>query len=585
MDSITSSITHVQQTAQSWIAGIVERLTSESSQRMALSSVVFGTALGSMTVVAVSIYSLFYIMYMPQAAITIPFYLQYPSHLNQQSQPQSMPSATVNLSQFSATHLPLLTPEQHYSFTADISIPDSDANFKLGNFMVSIELLSKNNDSLAQSIRPAMVRYKSSLFKTVTLLWKVFFIPFGGFTEAQQLSVCLVENYVEKKAAYVDSVVLFFSDPRLQTYQTNLRIETHFQGLSYFMYHWWLTTSLFFISFILLVETLLFSSTCSLFSALFVNDDNDLVHNSENVSHAPREGPLDDGGVASHDIGLGRGLAATYTDDIGGSARSNAAAINGEFSNSDIHDDDEDDGFFDDAHSDESGEQIHGNRAFQTASREDTYDLNSGTSNRYGIGGSGVVFRGRRSPEYLKTTTQLGFGAPVSGNGIGNIRRSSPFVHSRYGALYSLPYESPFPSQSTSFGGASTIIDRPPTSGAAEGLGGLAYSSISMSAASPRVARDPFLSSQHPRASPPHIHNDTFATDPDTATFLPIPGHIADLPNVSEYPEQTHQQMSQVVPTPTLQDVGDSSSIFPGVEEEIPGDAQSDTLKDNVGGK
>ncbi|KAH6581677.1 hypothetical protein BASA60_002264 [Batrachochytrium salamandrivorans] len=143
MDSITSSITHVQQTAQSWIAGIVERLTSESSQRMALSSVVFGTALGSMTVVAVSIYSLFYIMYMPQAAITIPFYLQYPSHLNQQSQPQSMPSATVNLSQFSATHLPLLTPEQHYSFTADISIPDSDANFKLGNFMVSIELLSK----------------------------------------------------------------------------------------------------------------------------------------------------------------------------------------------------------------------------------------------------------------------------------------------------------------------------------------------------------------------------------------------------------------------------------------------------------
>ncbi|KAH6581678.1 hypothetical protein BASA60_002265 [Batrachochytrium salamandrivorans] len=268
-----------------------------------------------------------------------------------------------------------------------------------------------------------------------------------------------------------------------------------------------------------------------------------------------------------------------------GSARSNAAAINGEFSNSDIHDDDEDDGFFDDAHSDESGEQIHGNRAFQTASREDTYDLNSGTSNRYGIGGSGVVFRGRRSPEYLKTATQLGFGAPVSGNGIGNIRRSSPFVHSRYGALYSLPYESPFPSQSTSFGGASTIIDRPPTSGAAEGLGGLAYSSISMSAASPRVARDPFLSSQHPRASPPHIHNDTFATDPDTATFLPIPGHIADLPNVSEYPEQTHQQMSQVVPTPTLQDVGDSSSIFPGVEEEIPGDAQSDTLKDNVGGK
>lgn len=122
--------------------------------------------------------------------------------------------------------------------------------------MVSIELMDKKNNTLIHSTRPALVPYKSPLLQSIhTLFYSLFYL--SGKLESSTITIDLVHNFVERGSNSIAFAKVSLSNPFIQTYKTSLLIQTHFQGLAYFMHHWWLSTGLFFIASIMLIEILI----------------------------------------------------------------------------------------------------------------------------------------------------------------------------------------------------------------------------------------------------------------------------------------------------------------------------------------
>ncbi|KAJ3209312.1 hypothetical protein HDU67_006285 [Dinochytrium kinnereticum] len=142
-----------------------------------------------------------------------------------------------------------LKVEQHYNLGLQLWVPNSVENFNLGNFMISMELQSALNKTLAVSTRPVILKYKSELLRTITTLSNAVPLLLGSSHEAQKLNVPLIEDYVETKDSPAHHAIIRISSPSLQVYETHITVEAHFQGLRYFMYHWSATTAAVFISF------------------------------------------------------------------------------------------------------------------------------------------------------------------------------------------------------------------------------------------------------------------------------------------------------------------------------------------------
>lgn len=123
---------------------IFHQATSEHTQKMALSSMVFGTALIVLLITAILVYSLIYLISMPIVMTNVPVYLDYS---------QNLPSATLDVSTSSMYGL-VMKPGQRYNLAVELEVPESEVNLNLGNFMVSMELLTKHNISMAKSTRP-----------------------------------------------------------------------------------------------------------------------------------------------------------------------------------------------------------------------------------------------------------------------------------------------------------------------------------------------------------------------------------------------------------------------------------------------
>ncbi|KAL5037210.1 hypothetical protein BDV3_006737 [Batrachochytrium dendrobatidis] len=411
MERVINIADQVRLIIQPWLTKIIEQLTSQKNQRIALNSLVFGGILGVMATLAISIYSLFYTLYMPQASIVIPFYLQYPTVLNSDMHPLRIPFALINLTEFKPAHTPFLVPTQHYSFSVDLTIPDSNENLKLGNFMVSVQLFSKNL-TLGFSSRPGIVQYKSLLQRSMALIWNFPSIFISVPLETQKISIKLIESYAEKRATPLDRVSILLSEPKLQTYGTNLRVDTHFQGLSYFMYHWWLVTSIAFISFIIFIETMILSSFWKIIEVLFINDDEDETQSDE------YENTTGNTGVFKTE----QNLEETDKNIL--------------VSNRTTYDDKKDDADYLDGGS-------NTRREFKG------YDTRDQPSAQYKTHDSRLVYRRVQTNESLEPATQLNTDDPYFiSNGV-TTRTTSSLANSRYGSLYSLPYESAFSSQYT----------------------------------------------------------------------------------------------------------------------------------------
>lgn len=238
-------------------------VTSKESQKMAVSSVVFTSTIALLLVAAIIIYLLFYLSSMPVMGKSVQIYLDYSS---------KAPSALLDLrSNFDDTGL-VMKAGQRYNLGIELVTPDTESNHLLGNFMVSLELFGKKNQTLGLVSRPAHLKYKSPMLRGFATSWNAISLIMDWSLESSITAVPLIRNYLESSSNLVQFVKITLNCPDIETYSSHLIVETHFQGLAYFMHHWWLSTALFFISNIMLAEILIASYIWSLVTDSLLDD-------------------------------------------------------------------------------------------------------------------------------------------------------------------------------------------------------------------------------------------------------------------------------------------------------------------------
>ncbi|KAJ3260442.1 Berardinelli-Seip congenital lipodystrophy 2 (seipin) [Boothiomyces macroporosus] len=233
------------------------KVTSRESQKVMVSSVVLGSTIAVLLISSIFIYILIYIISMPVVSKQVPIYLDYTG----------------------------------YNLAVDLTVPETDYNLMLGNFMVTMELTGKHNQSLVKSTRPQL-RLLSTFYNSFSLLT-------GRALESQNIRVDLIENFQELSSNPVRFAHVEISTP-IQTYASHLVINTHFQGLAYFMHHWWLTTAVFFITSIMLSEILVASYIWNIILAYYekmvyppqIEQSNETL--SENVTATALEEEIED---------------------------------------------------------------------------------------------------------------------------------------------------------------------------------------------------------------------------------------------------------------------------------------------------
>jgi hypothetical protein len=261
-ESLQDAFQYTKQRTKSGIKTFVERVTSEHTQKMAVSSMVFGSAISVLFITSIFIYLIIYFTSMPIVDRAEIVYLDYSGNV---------PTAILDVSVRNQVPV-LMKPNQRYSMGLELVVPDSDTNLALGNFMVSMEMVGKNG-LLRRTTRPAHLKYKSPLLRHLTTIYNSFSLLTDRSAESQTLFIPLVQNYEEKATQPVQEIRIEIRQPLLETYQTKIKFETEFQGLAYFMYHWSFSTALFFITNIMLVEVLLASYVWNVLLSIFPSSD------------------------------------------------------------------------------------------------------------------------------------------------------------------------------------------------------------------------------------------------------------------------------------------------------------------------
>jgi hypothetical protein len=114
--------------------------------------------------------------------------------------------------------------------------------------------------------------------------------------ESQKVFIPLVQNYEEKAAQAVQQILVQIHQQKLETYETKIKFETEFQGLAYFMYHWWLSTAVFFITNIMLVEVLLVSYLWNVLLSTF-QGTSELLEVDEEMKDSQEESENENGTI------------------------------------------------------------------------------------------------------------------------------------------------------------------------------------------------------------------------------------------------------------------------------------------------
>lgn len=162
-------------------------------------------------------YILFYNRYVPPITHVQPVFLNYGQH-----QP---PSAMVDIKSLPLRH------EQVYDVSVQLHVPTSDVNFDIGNFMINLELQTRNGSTIMQSNRPGILRYQSQTQRIMRVFAKALPLLVGLTEESQVITIKLIDEFMEHKARAVSKVLISISDPRIQVYDATLMILANFKGL------------------------------------------------------------------------------------------------------------------------------------------------------------------------------------------------------------------------------------------------------------------------------------------------------------------------------------------------------------------
>lgn len=288
------SVGHLTSTGRRWATSNVERVRAEAGdvaedaanlasdlgsalvRWLAIGFAVLVLAVGLLCL-ATCTYAVFYWLWIPQIEHSFPLQFDYgpvsrasrsvayvpalaDQHMAQlQPMPRDFvfqpPATTVDLltthSQWNGSKLAnlervgskLLYPGQIYTVSARIVMPESPANLAHGTLMLNADLLAANQQPIAHSARPIVMRYRSPVISTIrtVLLWLPMLL--GLVSESQTHHIILFNKYREPHSTPTASARLTLSADWAQIYSADLYISAELEGIAYFMYHWFYGTA------------------------------------------------------------------------------------------------------------------------------------------------------------------------------------------------------------------------------------------------------------------------------------------------------------------------------------------------------
>ena len=131
-------------------------------------------------------------------------------------------SCTVNLKNLN------LKSDQKYSFSLNLKVNESPHNFKIGNFLVFLEIRNSKNSTSTRITRPGLVKWKSPLLQGINTLTSLSLLM-GYTSQYQLLDIQLLENYSPKDADYYFYIGLDTDELHIQ--QSTLGVKTYLRGL------------------------------------------------------------------------------------------------------------------------------------------------------------------------------------------------------------------------------------------------------------------------------------------------------------------------------------------------------------------
>ncbi|RIA80941.1 putative adipose-regulatory protein [Glomus cerebriforme] len=231
-----------------YISRVTNAITSQKTQRTAIKTILASGVIIVLISIALIAYFGFYMIYVPKIAHAKPIYLQY--------QKENTPFAIVDFTE-NGRYESFLTADQAYDVSIDLDVPSSDRNVALGNFMIGVELIAKN-ETVQYSSRPCILTYQSGLFRIIYTIWRLIPLLLGFTKEDQRLEIVMFENMIESAEKPITKALITISNSNLDVYSTQIRLDAHFRGLRYFMYYHSVPTAIVF-TFMFLIWEILFS--------------------------------------------------------------------------------------------------------------------------------------------------------------------------------------------------------------------------------------------------------------------------------------------------------------------------------------
>lgn len=216
--------------------------------RILLMIFIISTSLG----LAIITYWSFYWYYIPKIYHTLPVDFQfgnYPIHKD------VLPYAQIMLlkNQFDQDPFDcsavasnrLLSQNQYYDFSLELTIPDSNIHNQLGMIMVETKFITCSNMTIWTSRQPYLFPYRSFLHDLMIFFKRFVLLYFGWCEEIVNIAIPLTRKHIidQDQLSPISMIHITLSNPSLQFYAATLQIDARFKGLQYFMYYWFFTSS------------------------------------------------------------------------------------------------------------------------------------------------------------------------------------------------------------------------------------------------------------------------------------------------------------------------------------------------------
>ncbi|KAJ1724190.1 hypothetical protein LPJ53_001528 [Coemansia erecta] len=189
---------------------------------------------------SVSLYLMFYRLYVPTLLHQAPVYLQYPT--------AAQPANTTAVVSFVTAHdYKFLSTSQAYTVALRFRAPTSEENQRLGSFMVGVELCTARGQVVQAGWRPTLMPYHSPVVRLAQTFLRLPLLVLGVADEAETLHVDMIDGLYDRHFSPVTHARVSLSKP-LQTYGAEILIRAQFTGLRYWMYYWRVPTALVFVA-------------------------------------------------------------------------------------------------------------------------------------------------------------------------------------------------------------------------------------------------------------------------------------------------------------------------------------------------